>query len=248
MAGIDFFVMYRRDLDKPFLKDLLRLLQSVARQGSLEFRYRGRTSAFYCTLDGSLPDMQRLREMFPSRVWGFVAAKHDLPYTQRKRLGMNLLGQLFDAIDDAEQSVTEAATALGGTALTFRFSTDDPNLSALVRDLSQDLISWYTGAVSRRHMVETWHSAFENVLRYLVRDQESPFKALVNHPRFAGTLSQAEKAALEKLNEIRRNVKHRGQGVKIQWLYENTYTLCLAFDKLLRKSNGLPIDSHITMR
>lgn len=87
--------------------------------------------------------------------------------------------------------------------------------------------------MSSRVKVETWHTAFETVLKWLY-GRTGTFKELVTRAEQEGRITEAQVDLLVILNEHRVAVKHYGQGVGRAWLENQTNNLAEIMHRLLR--------------
>lgn len=157
-----------------------------------------------------------------------------IPYLVR--LGSRLVAALSDVIEYVTNQIHDVAVNLNGWPPSWRFACSDADVSASLRALTNLLFTWQIGleesAVSSRVMVETWHTAFETVLKW-VYDRTSTFIELMKRAEQEGRITEAQVDLLVTLNERRVAVKHYGQGVRRAWLETQTNDLAEIMHRLL---------------
>lgn len=247
MAIFDFKV-HCQDRQRGLSRALLRQLQALAKNRNLELRFRWVNKHYYVTVDGSLLEMQALTPTAIPYLYGYSEA-----YPEPKNLSTrrNLCDELIDSylagVERISDDVHEIAEYIGGTANSYRL---DPgtrtHLTGPLRSFRISLVMYHNGLLAPASLAEDAHTAAELLLKaVLLRDSRpDSFEGLVKSAITAQLLQGYLEQPLLELKNLRKNAKHRGQGVSAKRLNELLPSILSACQTLASTIRNLPTPSQ----
>jgi hypothetical protein len=246
MAGFDFPIPVRPD-ERDLARAVLRHLQRAARYRPcdrptlLRYLWSKPTAEtpyhhYYVAIDGDFAEIQAFAAAAVNDCYhfgeGFIAAK---PQFRRSKAAKVVAFALLKRIMEFQNEMQELVGRLGeiGAALSpnsYLFAKS--GCAAVDRSCgaaSVSLINWRNGREPAATLAEQLHTAAEVSLKEVISapNRGVPFAKLVSSAREHGVLNEHQAAALHKLKDLRRDSKHRGQGVS-ERLLADIVSLCVS--------------------
>jgi hypothetical protein len=137
--------------------------------------------------------------------------------------------------------VGEASDLVAGVPCSYRFDVGGAtDLAGSMQAFSSALVLYHNGQVAPVHLAENAHTAVETLLRRVLgRDSRGKsFEAMVRDAASRSCLTPELVAPILELKTIRRDAKHRGQGVrpeKLQQLLAPILRACHALARAVRQ-------------
>jgi hypothetical protein len=224
MAGFEFEFECESG-SNAYARNVMRFVQSKASDWDCSLRYHSeKPGVFEAMIDGGLISMQALAIALVSDLKAFAAAPcSDLSGPSRARVCLSILHSFFDGLDDLETGIAETADFFSASPNSYRFDVGNAtHLRGIARDLRFALLSFENGRYPPTQLVEQIHTAVGALLRTALAKSSSrdSFPSLVAQAKEEGLISDDNANVLFELNSLRRNAKHRSQGVSVTELRE----------------------------
>lgn len=216
MAGFD-FEFHCRGSDRDLGRSLLEQLQTLARRRRLKVRFRWAGAHYYVTVDGRLPEMQAFLLPVAPYLSGYSEA-HSSPRSPkaRRRVCTQLLGAYWSGVERISEGVREVSGFFGGTPSSYLFEVGaHTHLTGPLKSFTRALIMYHSGLLPPAQIAESAHTVLEILLKGVLpaHQRGDSFQALVNAAITAKYIPGDVEGPLLELKNIRRDAKHRGQGV-----------------------------------
>ncbi len=221
MAGFDFEVEISGS-QRFLVRALLRELQAFARARGVSVRFRTNAVGYHVDVNGSLFETQAIVETSRPFLVGFATG---LPRPRGRRTRCSICERVLESfvssVSEISTLVDQASDLFDGVPYSYRFDIGDAtDLAGSMKAFSRVLVLYHNGHLAPVHLAESAHTAIETLLRRaLGRDSRGKsFEAMAHRAVKRGYLTAESVGSILELKNIRRDAKHRGQGIRPQKL------------------------------
>jgi len=217
MAGFDFSVAASPQ-ERQFIRSLLRLSQRLAGFQGLKLSYRWQADAgYYVTVDGSLPSMQSFLEPLVTSLLSHAEGSTGFrPPSERKKIARRITGSYADGLDRITESVHRISELFGGRPNSYSFDVGEAtHLQGHLNSFTEALTLYHQGRIVPHQIAELSHSALELLLKNALGPESKgqSFESMVRSAAEKQLLDTGLVNPLVHLKNLRRDAKHRGQGI-----------------------------------
>lgn len=216
MAGFDFDITLRRS-QRDATSAILRHLQAIACDCSIEMRYKWQNGRYYVTIDGKLPLMQALALRIETELPAHAKGLQKRYGSSVTRLSDRTVNGYMAGLYRITGGVAEVADLISGTPSSYVFDIGkSTHLTGATKAFTNSLVLYYNGLLPLENAVETAHTAVELLLKNALGTRAAKgksFKGLVELAQDRGILSSEHATSLIKLKDHRKRAKHRGQRI-----------------------------------
>lgn len=218
---------------KSLVRALLRELHTLAHPRGVTVRFRTNAVGYHVGVSGSLFEMQAVVEAYGPFLAGFSTA-FPRPHGRRMRRSIceRVLESFASGVSEISTLVQPTSDLIDGMPYSYRFDVGDAtDLAGSMKAFSRLLVLYHNGHVAPVHLAETAHTAIETLLRRVLgRDsRDRSFEAMAQDAAERGYLTAEAVGPILELKNVRRNVKHRGQGIRpenLERLLEPVLSVC----------------------
>ena len=251
MAGFDLSVSVTAK-QRTLMAAILRYAQQLARNHDCRIKYRWTGKKFYITCDGSLPLLQAITHEFAQRIPPFIQG---LKSRSRDEMQMRLLARFLIAYEASLSEfgghLEDLSARLGATpnSLQFDFGTI-AHLQNRANSFQEAFTAHYYGHISTPVIVEEGHTLAQLAMKKVLGKEAKrlSFSGMAERCFVERLISQTEKDDLVALNALRRNSKHRGQGIKPERFNSLIESLVSSLHKLARAVRNIGLTTASTVR
>ena len=260
MAGFDFEFSYDDESSYELARRLLHHLQWRSRYFGLELHYRVRRveAIYYVIVDGPLPGMQAFVPRLTLEVFACAEfAEEPKPAWRRTDVAWELANayragveKMTGSIHRLHRQLTPVFGRLAPSPLSFQFDLDGvpTHVHGPLRRFESTLMIYAnlpvmllpTVPVEEAQVVEEAHTATELVLRVALGVHTLSYEQMADRARDRGWVDAEQHRLLIQLKNVRKRVKHRGQGVPLLTGYDMVMNAAACCHQLLAEIAGRP--------
>jgi len=254
MAGFDFEVEISGS-QKSLVRALLRELHTLAHPRGVSVRFRTNAVGYHVGVNGSLFEMQAVVEACGPFLAGFSTA---FPRPRGRRTRRSICERILEAfasgVSEISTLVHQASDLIDGMPYSYRFDVGGAtDLAGSMKAFSRLLVLYHNGHVAPVHLAETAHTAIETLLRRVLgRDsRERSFEAMAHDAAKRGYLTAEAVEPILELKDVRRDAKHRGQGIRpenLKRLLEPVLSVCHGLARVIPVGEPEGADSMTATR
>jgi hypothetical protein len=232
MAGFDFSIPLRRG-QRPVARQLLRHAQHLARDRRcnrptvLRFRFKTASAGRGCGsyeayVDGDFAEIQAFAADLPEALDQYARGYSAARRTKSRDVAWNISSALATAtaaLASEFAQLTRMVAELNAPVVVNSYifaRTNVPTIDTVLRRFTETLLHARNDRLDAAIVAEHAHTAVEAVLNRVARAgaSDSAFDELIVAAEEARLITDQEARSLRSLKTMRRNAKHRGQGVR----------------------------------
>jgi len=217
MAGFDFEVPSTIK-ERHFLQSLLSLSQKRAHHFGVKFNYRWQNNySYYVEVESSLPAMQSLLAPLIISIMSLAEGSAELKHaTRRRKIALRLASEYANSLDQTTTFVTNISGMFGGIPNSLSFDPGKAtHLLGNLRSLTDMLTAYYSGTLEPSGLAEESHTVL-GLLMSEVLGAQAKGKSFAGQAVACtenGYWTKKLEQDVRKMKSLRRDRKHKGQGI-----------------------------------
>ena len=217
----------------------MRLSQRMSKTRGLKFHYSWQKDReYYVTVDGSLVSMQAMLEPLVNGTLSHAEASVGFGGVKaRSAIARRLTIAYAEGLDEITDLVEHTSGYFGGIPNSYSFDVGRAtHLKGHLRAFSTSLTMYHRGRIQPHQIAEESHTIIELLLRYILKNESDgrSFEEMVGLSIDKGIIDSVLQAPLLKLKVLRRNAKHKGQGISEDLMNEIMKSVLVATHQLVR--------------